>query len=142
MYSTSSTLSNCPQLKWISVRSCAVNGPISRLQPATCYPRSPGTLQHVTHVLLEGCSPHTLHSNLVIWLSLAFGNLLQSEHNSELKTKLFYSKNIKASYRRVNQLECEVAHSFPSSAYVKNKWIYTSSPPIHASVKCTQTAVP
>lgn len=126
MYNTSN--SNCPQLKWISVTSYTVNDPISRLQAATCYPHSSGTLQHVTHVSLEGCSPRTLHSNLAIWLSLAFGNLLQSEHNNGLKKKLSYSKNIETSFRGTNQLEREVHYSFPSSVYVKNEWIYISSP--------------
>lgn len=140
MYSASN--SNYPELKWISVKSCTVNGPINRLQVAACYPRRSGTLQHVTHVSLEGCSPRTLHSNLVIWLSLAFGSLLQSEHNNELTKKLSYSKNTEASFLRVNHLEREVHHSFPSSAYVRNKRVYTSSPPVHASVTWTQTAVP
>lgn len=136
MYSTYN--SNYPQLKWISVTFYTVNGPISRLQAATCYPRSSGTLQRVTHVSLEDCSPRTLHSNLVIWLSLSFGNLLQSEHNNELS----FTENIKASFRGVNQLEREVHHLFPLSAYIKNEWVYASSPPIHVSVTWTQTAVP
>ena len=88
MYSTSN--SNYPQLKWVSVTSYTVNGPIGRLQAATCYPRSCGTLQRVTHVSLEGCSPPTLHSNWVIWFSLESGNLLQSEHNNgDRETFLF-----------------------------------------------------
>jgi len=84
--------SNYPQLKWISVTFYTVNGPMSRLQAATCYPRSSGTLQYVAHVSLEGCSPRNLHSNLVIWLILAFGNFLQFEHNNEPTKKLSISR--------------------------------------------------
>lgn len=30
----------------------------------------------------------------------------------------------------VNQLECKVDHSLPTSADLKNEWSYTSAPPI------------
>jgi hypothetical protein len=30
----------------------------------------------------------------------------------------------------VNQLECQVDRSLPTSAYLKNEWSYTSAPPV------------
>lgn len=73
MYSTFNI--KYPQLKWISIMSYTVHGPVTRLQAATCYPHTPAR-----HTLVAGRPV----SSFMIWLSLAFRNMLQPEPNNEL----------------------------------------------------------